>query len=147
MIMVAEAMFGCSGSVADLPCAPILLEETLDYACNAAEQQILLSLQIHARHFKDPPPPWRTSNELSNHCGHIVADLGLGETPPMSPLFIFAQPIRWQPSSEGIVLVEIFGGIGTSFAAMLDPGIIVRRYIHVDNGYAANRAVRHHNQQ
>ena len=37
MTMVAEAMFGCSGSVADLPCAPILLEETLDYACNAAE--------------------------------------------------------------------------------------------------------------
>jgi hypothetical protein len=57
MTMVAEAMFGCSRSVADLPYAPILLEETLDYVCNAAEQQILPSLQIHAQHFKDPPPP------------------------------------------------------------------------------------------
>jgi len=37
MTMVADAMFGCSGSVADLPCAPVLLEETLDYACNATE--------------------------------------------------------------------------------------------------------------
>jgi hypothetical protein len=55
MTMVAEAMFGCNGSVADLPCAPVLLEETLDYACNAAEQQILPSLQISARHFKDSP--------------------------------------------------------------------------------------------
>ena len=28
MTMVAEVMFYCSGSVADLPCAPDLLEET-----------------------------------------------------------------------------------------------------------------------
>ena len=38
MTMVAEAIFGCSGSIADLPCALVLLEETLDYGCNAAEQ-------------------------------------------------------------------------------------------------------------
>jgi hypothetical protein len=57
MTMVAETMFGCSGSVANLPCAPVLFEETLDYACNATGQQILPSLQIHARHSKDPPPP------------------------------------------------------------------------------------------
>jgi hypothetical protein len=60
MTMVAEAMFGCSGSVANLHCALVLLEETLDYACNATEQQILSYLQISARHSKDPPPPWRT---------------------------------------------------------------------------------------
>ena len=68
MIMVAEAMFGCSDSVAELPCAPVLSEETLDYVCNAAEQQILPSLEILARHFKDLLPPWRTSKELSDHC-------------------------------------------------------------------------------
>ena len=147
MTMVAEAMFGCSGSVADLPCAPVLLEETMDYTCNAAEQQFLPSFQIPARHFKDPPPPWRTPKELSDHCRHIVADLELGEAPPTSSSFSFAQPIRWQPSPEGIVLVEIFGGIGTGLAAVLEAGITVRRYIHVDNGYAANRAVRHHIQQ
>jgi site-specific DNA-cytosine methylase len=43
--------------------------------------------------------------------------------------------------------VEIFGGIGTGVAAVLEAEITVRRYIHVDNGYAANRAVRHHIQQ
>ena len=32
-------------------------------------------------------------------------------------------------------------------AAMLEAGIIGRRYIHVDNGYAANKSVRHHIQQ
>jgi hypothetical protein len=141
MTMVAEAMFGCSGSVADLPCALVLLEETLDYAFNAAEQQILSPSQISARHSKDPPPPWCTPKELSDHCRRIVADFRPGETPPTSSSFSFAQPIRWQPSPEGIVLVEIFGGIGTGLAAVLEAGITVRRYIHVDNGYAANRAV------
>ena len=105
------------------------------------------SLQIHARHFKDPPPPWRTPKELSNHWRHIVADLGLGETPLPSFLFSFIQPIRWQPPHESIAIVEIFGGIGTSLAAVLEAGITVRRYIHVDSGYATNRNVRHHIQQ
>ena len=145
--MVVEAMFGCSGSVADLPCAPVLLDEAFDYACNTAEQQILSSLQIHARHFKNPPPPWRTLQELSDQRRHIVADLGLGETPPTSSSFSFAQPIRWQPPPECIVLVEIFGGIGTGLAAVLEARITVRRYIHVDNGCATNRTVRHHIQQ
>ena len=43
--------------------------------------------------------------------------------------------------------MEIFGGIDTGLAAVLEVGITVRRYIHVDNGYTANRAVRHHIQQ
>jgi hypothetical protein len=73
--------------------------------------------------------------------------LGLGETPPISSSFFFAQPIRWQPPPEGIVIVEIFGGIGTSLAVVLEARITVRRYIYVDNGYAANRVVRHHIQQ
>ena len=93
MTMVAEAMFGYSGAVADLPCASILLEETLDYACNAAEQQILSSLQIYARHSKDPPPPWRIPKEFSDQCRHIVANLGLKGTLPTSSSFSFAQPI------------------------------------------------------
>ena len=105
------------------------------------------SLQIFARHFKNPPPPWRTPKELSDHCRHIVKDLGLGEAPPTSSSFSFAQPIRWQPPPEGIILVEILGGIGTGLAAMLEAGITVRRYIYVDNGYTANRVVQHHTQQ
>jgi hypothetical protein len=141
MTMVAETMFGYSGSVVDLPCAPVLLEDTLNYACNAAEQQILPSLQILAQNFKDPPPPWRNPKELSDHSRHIVADLELGETLPTSSSFVFAQPIRWQPPPEDIVLVEIFGGIGTGLAAVFEAGITVRRYIYVDNGYAANRTV------
>ena len=94
MTMIAETMFGCSGSVPDSLCAPVLLEEILDYACNAAEQQILSSLKILAQHFKDPPPPWQTPKKLSDHCRYIVAVLGLEETPPTSSSFSFAQPIR-----------------------------------------------------
>jgi site-specific DNA-cytosine methylase len=147
MTMVAEAMFGCSALATDLQCAPILLEEALAYTCSAAEQLDSASLQIPARHFKDPSPPWHTPRELSEHCLQIVADLGLGHTPSTSPLFSFAQPIRWQPPPEGIILVELFGGIGTGLAAVLEVGLRVKKYIHVDNGYTANRAVRHHIQQ
>ena len=92
MTMVAEAMFGCSGSIADLPCGPILLKETLDYACNTAEQQIFSSLQIFARHFKDLPPPFCIPKELSDQYRHIVADLELGETPPTSSSFLLLNP-------------------------------------------------------
>ena len=53
MTMVAEAMFGCSSSVADLPCAPVLLEEILDYTCNFAEQQILSSFQNSCSTFQE----------------------------------------------------------------------------------------------
>ena len=112
MTMVAEAMFYCSGSVADLPCAPDLLEETWTTFVMQQNKKSLSSLQIHVRHFKDPLLPWRTPKELSDHCRYSVTDLGLGETPPTSSPFSFARSIHWQPPLECIVLVEIFWGIG-----------------------------------
>jgi len=38
-------------------------------------------------------------------------------------------------------------GIGTGLAAVLEAGLKVRRYIHVDSGFAANRAAHHHIQR
>ena len=43
--------------------------------------------------------------------------------------------------------MELFAGIGTGLAAVLEAGLKVRRYIHVDSGFAANRAARHHMQR
>jgi hypothetical protein len=33
---------------------------------------------------------------------------------------------------EGITLLELFGGIGTSFEALLQLGMVVQRYFYID---------------
>ena len=43
---------------------------------------------------------------------------------------------------RGITLMELFGSIGTGLAAVLEAGLIVRRYVYVDNSQ-----VRHHLRQ
>jgi hypothetical protein len=40
--------------------------------------------------------------------------------------------IHWKPPKDGIVLLELFGGIGSSLATVLQAGIKVKRYIYVD---------------
>ena len=64
---------------------------------------------------------------------------------PSTPLL--ARTIQWRPLDEDITLVELFTGIGTGLAAVLEAGLKVRQYIHVDSGFAANRAARHHMQR
>ena len=44
----------------------------------------------------------------------------------------------------GITLVELFGGIGTGLAAVLEAGLTVRRYVYVDNSQVSIRVARHH---
>jgi hypothetical protein len=45
--------------------------------------------------------------------------------------------IHWKPLDDEIVLLELFGGIGTSLAAVLQAGIKVQRYVYVDTNEAA----------
>jgi hypothetical protein len=54
--------------------------------------------------------------------------------------------IHWKPPNDGIVLLELFGGIGTSLAAVLQAGIKVQRYIYVDIDDAAQQVDNHHSQ-
>jgi hypothetical protein len=49
---------------------------------------------------------------------------------PIKPLL--CQLITWTPLKEGITLLELFGGIGTSFEALLQSRMVVRRYFYVD---------------
>lgn len=69
------------------------------------------------------------------------------EVPAPSLSSAFARLIRWHPPDEGITLVELFAGIGTGLAAVLEAGLKVRRYIHVDIGVVPNRAAQHHLQR
>jgi hypothetical protein len=50
--------------------------------------------------------------------------------------------ILWKPLEDGIVLLELFGGIGTSLAAVLQAGIKVQRYVYVDNDEAARQVAK-----
>ena len=55
-----------------------------------------------------------------------------------------AHPILWRPPDVGITLVELFGGIGTGLAAVLEVALTVRRYVYVDNSPMSTRVARHH---
>jgi hypothetical protein len=45
---------------------------------------------------------------------------------------LFRQLITRTPPKERITLLELFGGIGTGFEALLQSGMVVRRYFYVD---------------
>jgi hypothetical protein len=49
---------------------------------------------------------------------------------PIKP--IFRQLITWTLPKEGIALLEFLGGIGTSLEALLQSGMVVRRYFYVN---------------
>ena len=115
-------MFGCSALASDLPCGLTLLEETYAFMSGVAESREHAPLEIPARHCKDPLPPWGTQLELTRSSSKIVDAL---DAPPLStdsatPLL--ARTIQWRPSDEGIILVELFAGIGTGLAAVLEGG-------------------------
>jgi hypothetical protein len=52
--------------------------------------------------------------------------------------------IHWKPLDDGIVLLELFGGIGTGLTTVLQAGIKVQRYVYVDTDEAARQVAKHH---
>jgi hypothetical protein len=147
IISSAEAMFGCSALASDLPCGSTLLEETYAFMSGVAETREHVQVEIPARHCKDPLPPWSTPLELIRRCREIVDIVDVPQCSVESSTPLLARPIQWHPPDEGITLVELFAGIGTGLAAVLEAGLKVRRYIHVDSAFAANRTARHHMQR
>jgi hypothetical protein len=49
---------------------------------------------------------------------------------PIKP--VLRQLITWTPPKEGITLLELFGGIGTSLETLLQSRMVVQRYFYVD---------------
>jgi len=45
---------------------------------------------------------------------------------------LLRQLITWTPLKEGITLLELFGGIGIGLEALLQSGMVVRRYFYID---------------
>lgn len=51
--MSTKSMFDCSALIADLPCGPVLLEETLAFMANSVNQHDFLPLEVLVRLYKD----------------------------------------------------------------------------------------------
>jgi len=45
---------------------------------------------------------------------------------------LLRQLITWTPPKDGITLLELFGGIDTCLEALLQSGMVVRRYFYID---------------
>jgi hypothetical protein len=52
--------------------------------------------------------------------------------------------IHWKPQDDGIVLLELFGGIGSGLAAVLQAGIKVQCYVYIDINDAAKQVAKRH---
>jgi hypothetical protein len=48
-------------------------------------------------------------------------------------------PIAWEYSSEGICMLDLFGGISTDLAIVLQAGIPVWKYLYVERNETARR--------
>ena len=147
MTMSVENLFGCSVLALDLPCGSVLLVETLAFIFSSMDLSDSPSLEVPTRHCKDPFLPWSTRAELSRQCRDFVTSLDPMEVSPTSSSSTFASPIHWHRPKDSITLVELFAGIGTGLAAVLEAGLKVKQYIHLDIGVASNQAVRHHIQR
>jgi site-specific DNA-cytosine methylase len=53
-------------------------------------------------------------------------------------------PIAWEYPSEGICVLDLFGGINTSLAVVLQAGIRVRKYLYVEKNETAKRVSSRH---
>ncbi len=53
-------------------------------------------------------------------------------------------PIAWEYPSEGICVLDLFGGINTGLAVVLHAGIPVRKYLYVERDETARRVSSRH---
>ena len=52
---------------------------------------------------------------------------------PCWDLGTISQSIMWQPPYMGVIIVELFASIRNGLVALSKLGLIMKRYIHVDN--------------
>jgi len=68
-------------------------------------------------------------------------------TPISSPVELSpldTTPIAWEYPSEGICVLDLFGGIDTGLPTVLQVGILVRKYLYVERDETAKRVSSHH---
>ena len=142
-------MYGCVGLADTLPTGNLLLEgnmSTLDTA-PPSELKVPGRMSLLGRHPKDPLKPWGSSRGLTQRCRGLVegVDRGIledsGGQPPLQ------QMVNLHHSPEGIVLVELFVGLSTGLAVVLEVGLSVHTYVYMDNNDMVSKAAKHHIKQ
>jgi len=99
-------------------------------------------------------PLWRLSGVLRQDVDHLVSQARLEafvpmeeeEVPQQTPISglvglspLDTTPIVWEYPSEGICVLDLFGGISTGLAAVLQAGILVWRYLYVERDETTKR--------
>ena len=142
-------MYGCVGLADTLPTGDLLLEGNMSALDTAPPSELKVPgrMSLPGRHPKDPLKPWGSSRELTQQCRRLVegVDRGLLENnrgqPPLQ------QMVKLHHSPEGIVLVELFAGLSTGLAVVLEVGLSVHTYVYVDNNDMVSKATKHHIKQ
>ncbi len=104
-------------------------------------------------------PLWRSNGVLRQDADRLVSQawreafvhVEEEEVPQRTPIFgpvglslLDTTPIAWEYPSEGICVLDLFGGISTGLATVLQVGILVRKYLYVERDETARRVSSHH---
>jgi len=99
-------------------------------------------------------PFWRSNGALRQDANRLVSQawreafvLVKEEEVPQQTLIsglvglspLDTTPIAWEYLSEGICVLDLFGGISTSLAKVLQAGILVRKYLYMERDETAKR--------
>jgi hypothetical protein len=60
----------------------------------------------------------------------------------LSPLY--TTPIAWEYPSEGICVLDLFGGLNTDLATMLHASIPIRKYLYVERDETTRKVSSRH---
>jgi hypothetical protein len=104
-------------------------------------------------------PLWRSSGVLRQDADRLVSQawreafVPVEEeevpqwTPISGPIGLFpldTTPIVWEYPSEGICVLDLFGGINTGLAIVLQADIPVQKYLYVERDETVRRVSSHH---
>jgi hypothetical protein len=104
-------------------------------------------------------PLWRLSGVLRQDADHLVSQawreafvpVEEEEVPRQTPIFgpvglfpLDTTPIAWEYPSDGIFMLDLFGGINIDLVVVLQVGIPVRKYLYVERDETARRVSSRH---
>jgi len=104
-------------------------------------------------------PLWRSNGVLWQYANRLVSQawrevflrMEEEEVPQRIPIShhvglspLDTTPITWEYPSEGICVLDLFGGISIGLATVLQAGIIVRNYLYVERDEIARRVSSRH---
>ena len=141
------AMYGCLAEW--LASSNALLEGNMSSLDSPpqSDMQVPTPLGKFARHPKDPTRPWISPKGLADRCQELVRKVDPHLWEPMNTQPPLQKLVELHKDDGGIVLVELFAGLGTGLAAALEAELSIQSYTYVDNNAIVSTVAKHHLQQ